>query len=200
MFDLKKRENKKIYIATSNKGKVEYIQTIFSKYGIKLAHRNIDLPEPRSDCLKTIAKSKVKNAYEKIKKPCIAIDSGFYIHSLNGFPKAFVALPLKTIGIKGILKLVKGLKRDCEFRDCLAFYDGKLKEPKYFESITRGTLLYKPRKKLRSSWGELHTIFLPNGSRKTFSEMTNEEWEAWKLKIQKNQFSTKFTKWYIQNK
>jgi len=66
------------------------------------------LPEPRSDDLREIAKEKVLFAYKKIRKPCIVLDFGFYIHSLNGFPKAFVNFVLETIGIEDILKLVDG--------------------------------------------------------------------------------------------
>lgn len=48
-----------------------------------------------------------------------------FIHELNGFPRAYVNHALDTIGIEGILKLMKGVaNRYCEFRSCLAFYDG----------------------------------------------------------------------------
>ena len=62
--------------------------------------------EPRSEDLEEIAKAKVIQAYEKVGHPCIAMDSGFYIEALGGFPKTFVNFALSTIGINGILKLM----------------------------------------------------------------------------------------------
>jgi len=188
---------KKIYFATQNKGKYESVKELLAKYNIEVLHAQIDLPEPRSDDLKVIAKSKALHAFEQLKKPCIVIDSGFYIHSLNGFPKAFVNLALETIGVKGILKLVKGLSRKCEFRNCLAYYDKELDEPKYFESPTRGTLLQRPVKPKRVFWGKLHTIFLPENSKKTFAQMTEKEIEEWQEKNKGEEFADNFAKWFL---
>ncbi len=108
----------KIYFATKNIGKFNSLKNILSKYGIKLTQVPLDLPEPRSDNLQKIVKEKILFAYEKIKNPCIALDGGFFIPSLNGFPKTYVNFVLNTIGMKGILKLVEGKERKCEiFRD-----------------------------------------------------------------------------------
>ena len=44
---------------------------------------------------------------------------------------------LETIGIKGLLKLMDGVEdRYCEFRSCLAYYDGV--DMKFFESKSPG--------------------------------------------------------------
>jgi len=97
-----------VYFATTNKGKVNSVSNTLSQSGIEVVHYPLELPEPRSDDLREIAKEKVLFAYKKIGKPCIVLDSGFYVHSLNGFPKKFVNFVLETIGIEGILKLVNG--------------------------------------------------------------------------------------------
>lgn len=102
---------KQIYFATKNRGKVNSVSSALSKYGIEVVQVALDIPEPRSDDLREIAKEKVLFAYEQIQKPCIALDAGFYVHSLNGFPKAFVNFALETIGIEGILRLVEGKPR-----------------------------------------------------------------------------------------
>ena len=99
---------KQIYLATKNKGKVNSVSSILSGYNIEVVQAELKLPEPRTDDLREIAREKVSFAYQQIKKPCIAIDTGFYIHSLNGFPKTFVNLALETIGVEGILRLVEG--------------------------------------------------------------------------------------------
>ncbi|MFT4303099.1 MAG: non-canonical purine NTP pyrophosphatase [Candidatus Woesearchaeota archaeon] len=189
---------KKIILATTNYGKVNTIKTALSEYNIKLKHVKLNLPEPKSYNLKEITKAKVVFAFNHIKKPCIAIDSGFYIHSINGFPKTFVNFALNTIGIDGILKLVKGKKRNCEFRNCLAYIDETLKEPIYFESKTKGILLKKPRKQKRLLWGKLHSIFVPDGFLKTLSEMNKDELNEYESKKNKKNFAKKFAKWISQ--
>ena len=46
---------------------------------IKLSTIDFELDEPRSDDIQEIAKSKVIQAYEMVKKPCIALDTDFRI-------------------------------------------------------------------------------------------------------------------------
>ncbi len=188
-----------IYFATTNKGKVNSVSNALSKYGIEVVHYLLELPEPRSDDLREIAKEKVLFAYEKIGKPCIALDSGFYVHSLNGFPKAFVNFALETIGIDGILRLVDGKPRDCEFRNCLAYLDETLSEPEYFESNVDGSLSDFPRGEMRDYyWSKLFLVFVPRNANKTLAEMTYEEYQDWRTQRYKDSFATKFAEWISQ--
>jgi len=188
---------KQIYFATRNKGKVNSVGNALAKYGIKVIHFPLNLPEPRSDDLKEIAREKVLFAYEQIKKPCIALDSGFYIHSLNGFPKAFVNFALETIGIEGILRLIEGKPRGCEFRNCLAYFDNTLKEPVYFESKVEGKLSKFPRGKMREYyWSELFLIFIPKGESKTLAEMSFDEYQKWSARRYRDSFATRFGEWF----
>ena len=185
-----------IYFATTNKGKVNSVSNALSKYGIEVVHYPLELPEPRSDNLREIAKEKVLFAYEKIGKPCVVLDSGFYVHSLNGFPKAFVNFALETIGIEGILKLVDGKPRDCEFRNCLAYLDETLSEPAYFESNVDGLLSDFPRGEMRDyCWSKLFLVFVPRSANKTLAEMTFDEYQEWRNQRYKDSFATKCAEW-----
>ncbi len=190
---------KQICFATTNKGKVSSVSIALSQYGIEVVHYPLELPEPRSDDLREIAKEKVLFAYEKIGKPCIALDSGFYVHSLKGFPKTFVNFALETIGIDGILRLVDGKPRDCEFRNCLAYLDETLSEPAYFESSVEGSLSDFPRGEMRDYyWSELFLVFIPKGANKTLAEMTFEEYQDWRMQRYKDSFAKKFAEWISQ--
>lgn len=189
----------KIYFATRNKGKVNSVSSVLSKYGIEVVHYPLELPEPRSYDLRKIAKEKVLFAYEKIRKPCIALDSGFYIHSLNGFPRTYVNFALETIGIDGILQLVKGKSRDCEFRNCLAYLDETLTEPICFESSIMGTLSDSPRGEMRDYyWSELFLVFTPRGANKTLAEMSLDEYQEWISQINKDSYLAKFAEWLLR--
>ena len=191
---------RQIYFATTNKGKVNSLRNALSKYGIELVHHHLELPEPRSDDLKEIAREKVLFAYKNIGRPCIALDSGFYIHSLNGFPRAFVNFTLGTIGLDGILRLVEGKQRDCEFRNCLAYVDENTLEPIYFESNVEGLLSDSPRgEKQDYHWSELFLVFIPRNKDKTLAEMTYEEYQEWRNQRYEGSFATKFADWFINN-
>lgn len=188
-----------IYFATKNKGKVDSIKNVLSNHGIEVTHVPLDLPEPRSDDLREIAKEKVLFAYRYIKNPCIVLDVGFYIPSLNGFPKAFVNFVLETIGIEGILKLVDGKIRDCEFRNCLAYLDDTFLKPLYFESNVEGSLSEFPRGEIKDyHWSKLSSIFIPKKAVKTLAEMTFDEYQNWRLQRHKDSFATKFAEWFSQ--
>lgn len=170
--ELIKLKNEIVFV-TSNKGKVASAQRRLTD--IKLDIFNYDLIEPRSDDVKEIAESKVRQAYEVVKKPCIALDAGFYIDALNGFPRAFVNFALDTLGIEGILKQMKDIdNRNCAFKECLAYFDGE--NILYFNGIHKGTLSTEIRGiDTDKKWSDLWYIFIPYGYSKTLAEMTEEE-------------------------
>lgn len=189
---------KQIHFATKNRGKVSSLVRVLSSYDIEVVQVQLGLPEPRSDDLMEIAREKIVFAYRYIRGPCVAHDSGFYIHSLNGFPRAFVNFALKTIGIKGILKLVEGENRECEFRNCLAYLDNHLSSPVYFESGISGKLSEESRGVVADyHLSGLSTIFIPDGETKTLGEMSSEEYLGWGGGVaNRNRFAKEFAKWF----
>ncbi len=187
----------KLHYATSNVGKVRSLQRYFNGTSVEISPLNIDLPEPRSDDLREIARAKVVHAYNHINSPVVALDAGFFVHSLNGFPKAFVNFALSTIGLEGILKLAEGKEKGCEFRDCLAYLDSECDGPVYFVSGTMGMLSAGIRgTKMDYHWSELSRIFIPEGCDKTLAEMNEDEFKLWNSS--KRQSSSKsFAEWYL---
>ena len=75
---------KKITFVTTNKGKIASAKQYLGDLDIEVEPYNYELIEPRTDDIQEIAKQKVLQAYELVKHPCIAMDSGFYIDALNG--------------------------------------------------------------------------------------------------------------------
>lgn len=115
--------NNEIVFVTHNIGKIKSAERYFKN--LKFTTFNYELDEPRSDDIKEIATAKVKQAYNIVKKPCIALDTDFRIEALNSFPRVFVNFSLDTIGIQGILKLMENEdNRKCAFNECLAYHDG----------------------------------------------------------------------------
>jgi len=191
----------KIYYATSNKGKVHLLKTLLDPHGIEIVQLELELPEPRSYDLKEIATHKVLTAFNHIKAPVIAQDAGFYILSLNGFPRTFTNFVLATIGIKGILKLVEDEDRRCEFKNCLAYYDGELEKPVLFESVASGSLATAQRGEMKDYfWSALSLFFIPDGKSQTLAEMPPDEYWEWRKKRYNSSFTKPFIDWLLQDK
>lgn len=168
-----------IYYATTNRGKLESLQRRLDGCGVVVVQAPMDIPEPRAEDVRDIAVAKVQYAYERLQKPVVALDAGFYIPSLNGFPKAYVNFVLETIGLEGILGLVEEKQRDCEFRECLAYMESP-SEPVCFPASIKGVLADKPRGALQPHlWSKLGLIFIPCGHDKTLAELTHSEYVHW---------------------
>lgn len=189
---------KEIVFVTHNTGKIKSAEKYFKN--LKFTTFNYELDEPRSDDIKEIATAKVKQAYELVKKPCIALDTDFRIDELNGFPRAFVNFSLETIGIEGMLKLMEGKEnRNCCFNECLAYHDGK--EIHYFYGKHPGKLSFEKQGVNRDEkWSDLWYIFKPLGFEKTLAEMTTEEREKRKKVDGSIQAMQEFANWYEEDK
>lgn len=188
---------KEIVFVTHNKGKIASAQKYLNN--IKLVTYEYDLEEPRSEDITKIAKEKVLQAYNLVKKPCIALDSGFYIEALNGFPKSFVNFSLETLGIEGILRTMKGIEnRKCCFKECLAYHDGK--EIHYFYGEHPGILTSEVKGiNIDQKWSDLWYIFIPEGYNKTLAEMTDKERENRKRLGTYDDSIINFAKWIEKN-
>lgn len=190
----KEQTMKELVFVTHNKGKAKSAEKYFKN--IKFTTYDFELDEPRSEDLKEIATAKVKQAYSLVKKPCIALDTGFFIDALNGFPKTFVNFALETIGIGGILKLMENQEnRDCRFEEVLAYYDGE--EIRYFYGKHPGEIAYEVEGKDRhEKWSDLWYIFKPKYFEKTLAQMNETEREQ-RRKIDGSQEALKvFAEWF----
>ena len=82
-----------IIFVTKNRGKQASAQQRFDQDKLNISCYDDEIEEPNVNDIEYIAKTKVLEAYKKINKPCIALDSGFYIEEYPndpGFPGAFV--------------------------------------------------------------------------------------------------------------
>ena len=185
-----------IVFVTHNKGKIASAKKALKEVNFKVFE--YDLEEPRSDDIKYISKIKVEEAYKLVNKPCISMDSGFFIEELNGFPRAFVNYALDTIGIKGILKLMENKEnRKCYFGECLSYYDGK--ELHQFMGKHEGNLAKEILgNNEEEKWSDLWYIYKPYGYDKTLAQMTKEERDGRKREKSIDSFS-EFAKWYLEN-
>ena len=182
-----------IVFVTHNKGKIASASRQLE--GVNFKVFEYDLEEPRSDDIKYISKYKVMEAYRLVNKPCIALDCGFWIDELNGFPRAFVNFALNTIGIDGMLKLMENKEnRNCRLTECLSYYDGNNLHQfmgKNEGSLSKEALGNNTEKK----WSDLWYIFKPFGYDKTLAQMSEEERKS-RVKYEDIDAMREFAKWY----
>ena len=186
-----------IVFVTHNKGKIASAQKDLKGVNFKIFE--YDLEEPRSDDIKYISKYKVMEAYKLVNKPCISMDSGFWIDELDGFPRAFVNFTLDTIRVKGILKLMEGKEnRKCRFTECLSYYDGKELHQfmgRHEGSLSKEMLGTDTEKK----WSDLWYVYIPYGYNKTLAQMSDEERQN-RVKYESIDSMKEFANWYINYK
>jgi len=170
-----------LYYATTNQGKLASMRRDLAPYDVEVIQLALDIPEPRLPDVGEISRYKVLSALSQSPGPVVANDSGFYIHALGGFPKTFVNFTLETIGIEGILRLMAGQPRACEFRESLAYMDSTRSEPVCFYDVVPGSLADVNKGAMREGlWSKLALVFIPEGATKTLAEMTLEEYAAWR--------------------
>ncbi len=183
---------KLIFFATGNLHKFNEARKILAEYDISVAMLKIKTLEIQSDDIEEIAKASVLNATREVNLPTIVEDAGLFIKALNGFPGPYSSYIYRTIGVRGILKLLEEVEnREAQFRSVVAFYDPSNESLKCFQGVVEGVIARKPRG--YSGFG-FDPIFEPKEYiGKTFGEMSIEE---------KNRFShrakalRKFAEWY----
>ncbi|MCX8150084.1 MAG: XTP/dITP diphosphatase [Candidatus Bathyarchaeota archaeon] len=192
-----KLKGRVIFFATNNIHKFNEVRNILAKQGVSVGMLRVKSVEIQSDSLTEIARVSAKDAFKRCKLPIIVEDAGLFVDALNGFPGPYTAYVYKTVGNKGLLKLMEQLKsRTAKFRSSIAYCDNVKSEPLCFEGESLGEVIGEERANSPSSFG-FDPIFQPCGSNKTFAEMNIEE---------KNLFShraqaiIKFASWYISHR
>jgi XTP/dITP diphosphohydrolase len=169
----------KIIFATNNQHKVEEIRSAlppnFTIITLKEAGIDIDIPEPH-DTLEDNAAEKARTIFGLTHTDCFSEDTGLEVYSLNNEPgvrSARYAGEDKAFD-KNVEKLLLNLKgstdRKARFRTVICLIlDGK---EYFFEGICEGAIISVPRGAKGFGYDP---VFVPEGSNKTFAEMSMEE-------------------------
>ncbi|MCE4624736.1 MAG: XTP/dITP diphosphatase [Desulfurococcales archaeon] len=162
---------RRIYLVTGNKHKVHEINTLAEGSCIEFLQASATKLEVQSGSLGEIALTAARHAFDQIRAPLVVDDSGLFIESLGGFPGPYSSFVYKTIGISGILRLLEG---ESDRKACFVTAAALIIPPleRVFYGRTCGQITREPRG--RGGFG-FDPIFLPDGSRKTYAEMSTEE-------------------------
>jgi XTP/dITP diphosphohydrolase len=167
-----------IIFATNNQHKVDEIRAALpqelSIISLKEAGIDIDIPEPH-DTLEANAAEKSNVIHQLTGENCFSEDTGLEVTALNGEPgvkSARYAGEARSFedNIEKLLFNLKGeTNRKAHFKTVISLLlDG---EQYFFEGICPGTITTK---KIGSNGFGYDPIFIPDGSDKTFGEMTME--------------------------
>jgi len=190
-FQLK---GKVIFFATDNVNKFNEVRKVLAEYKIAVGMLRVKTAEIQSDSLEEIAKASVAGAFKKCKLPVMVEDAGLFIDALGGFPGPYSAYVYKTIGNKGLLRVMEDLKnRKAAFQSVIAYYAADLESPMCFKGEVLGEITKEERKGGRRSGFGFDPVFRPLGSSRTFAEMSVSEKNKFSHRAKANH---KFAEWY----
>jgi XTP/dITP diphosphohydrolase len=182
-----------VFFATGNIHKFHEARSILTGVDIAVGMLRMKDTEIQSDSLAEIAQTSARYVFNRCGLPVIVEDAGLFVDALKGFPGPYAAYVYKTVGNKGLLKLMEGAEnRKARFKSAIAYCEGE-KKPVVFEGEEEGEITVAERVGNGKSGFGFDPVFKPNRSAKTFAEMTPEE---------KNCFShrakavRKFAEWY----
>lgn len=169
----------KLVFTTNNQHKLEEIQAIlgnsFELLSLKEIGFNAEIPEDHST-LDENARQKAFFIYEKYGYSCFADDTGLEVEALNGEPGvlsaryAGEAKDSQANMDKLLGKLKDEKNRKARFRTVISLVING--EERLFEGIVEGEIITEKRGNTGFGYDP---VFLPNGSQKTFAEMSLDE-------------------------
>lgn len=174
---------------TSNRDKFVEASLFLRPLGYDVNWRRANLLEPQFDTLDEVVKVKLANAPLDTSIAMVE-DSGFFVHSLNGFPGVYSSYVFRVLGCEGILRLLDNLGREAHFEAVFGLRRGR------GINLFRGVVQGKVSRKQRGQFGfGFDPIFVPEGYSLTLAELPPEE----KVKIShRSKALASLTEWLRQ--
>lgn len=156
-----------IYFITGSEDKFNEAKAIIPE----LERLDIDLVEIQDTNARNILEAKLREAATHRQGRFIVEDTSLYFDCLNGLPGPLIKWFMKTVGDKGLYEIVEKVDSGnaAQAKTIIGYYDNGTTS--YFEGTVNGEIV-SPRGNNGFGWD---AIFLPEGSDKTFAEMTADE-------------------------
>lgn len=159
------------FFATKNENKLREVGEIL---GRSLEQISVELFEPQGVKVEDVVREKAENAFHKTGKFVLVEDTGLEFVAWNGLPGALIKWFLDTAGNEGILKMFSGeTNRKAIAKTAVGFFDGA--QARVFVGEISGTIPETVRGTGGFGWDP---IFVPDGYKKSFAEMTSAEKNA----------------------
>lgn len=159
-----------VFFVTSNRGKFLEASSVLREFGIELrldtTHRKLEI---QSDSLEDIVSNALTNICSgSVSDYFVVEDDGLFINALNGFPGPYSSYVYKTIGLKGVLKLMDGVDDRSAYFKSVVGLCGPKGVTKLFIGVVEGFIANEPR---GSEGFGFDPIFIPQGYKETFAEL-----------------------------
>ena len=131
---------------------------------------DVDLPEIQEVDPRKVIEAKLATATSMGLTRVMVEDTSLYLESMNGLPGPLIKWFLLTIGTQGLYDLAARSGNTNAEAKTIIGVALKSGDYRYFEGAVSGTLV--PPRGVELGW---NSIFQPDGSERTFGEMTDEE-------------------------
>lgn len=141
------------------------------RMGFAVERLDLDLPEPQALDPSEIVETKARTAYQMLARPVLVEDSGLAVAAWGGFPGALVKWLETSAGVGALAQMLNAFPDRSATAVCaIAYCDGG--EVVTARGETRGSIAAAPRGGSGFGWD---VLFLPEGSDRTFAEMSSAE-------------------------
>lgn len=162
-------------LITGNQHKADYLAKWLD---MPIGHKKLDLDEIQSLDVREIAEHKVRQAFQIIHEPVLIEDVGLRFTAMGRLPGPLVKWFLEEIGNDGLCKLADSLEHRRAVAEIVyALSDGRTIH--FFSHTIDGVVADKPRGDNGFGW---NPIFIPEGSGKTYAEMSDEAVEPYNMR------------------
>ena len=163
----------KLFFITGSANKFAEVKVILPQ----VEQLDIELDEIQElDAHKIIA-AKIFQARRNKGNTYMVEDTSLYLDGMQGLPGPLIKWFLKSIGPEGIFKLAQTFGSAARAKTIIGYADEKGKI-EFFEGETKGTIV----EQCGAAGFRWDAIFQPDGSNKTFAELTMEEKNAYSMR------------------
>ncbi len=161
-----------IAFVTTNPGKFREVSAKLAPYGMKLRRLDRAYPEIQADTLEGVVAYGAEVLARGVRGEFLIDDSGLFIDTLGGFPGVYSSYVYRTIGCRGVLRLMRGKPRRVARFETVLLLGRRGRAPETFRGVCEGAIA----RSMRGQGGfGFDPIFVPRGHDRTFAEMSLEE-------------------------
>ena len=184
-------DKKPVWFMTENPDKFREARSILAPFGVRIQRLNrakVEVQDPRPE---NIARFALVSALESHRRPTLVEDSGLFIEALDGFPGPYSSFTYDTIGLQGILDLLRHYRtRRAYFQSTVAFGSPTI-TPRLFTGKVRGRI---SKRILGKNGFGYDPIFIAEGSTKTFGQ-TSQSFKN--MKSHRARAFQRFARWFL---
>lgn len=155
--------------ATTNSHKFSEVRRILLPFGIELTHVPLRAVEPQADRLEEVVRAKLRSLPPS-EAVTLVEDSGLFLDGVGGFPGVYSAYVYRTVGLAGVLRLLRGRPRAARFRTVVGIRDNR--SFRIVSGEVRGRIATRERG--AGGFG-YDPVFIPEEEARTFAQMEPEE-------------------------